>query len=92
MSHIDAQIRASVAAAGLHTNVHTTQLDPSSAVQSAVRDPSGIGAADQSHATPGMSKTQASVPKEKEVQNGGLLTSFLGNYGSNSDDDSGSAS
>ena len=62
------------------------------AVQSHVREPSGTSAADQSHATQGIRKIQALAPKEMEApQNGSLLTSFLGNYGSDSDDAGGTA-
>lgn len=98
-SQIDAQITASVAAAGHHTTAAAAQpectsadepdIESTSADQSDVNKPSGRGATDPLGES---SRATASVCTDKHVaQNSGLLTSFLGDYGSDSDDSQGHA-
>lgn len=81
-SQVDAQIRASVAAAGgLDATDAGAQPGPTSADQPDVHLPPGRGAEDQFGDS---SKTQLLNSTFK--QNQGVLTSFLGDYGSGSDD------
>ena len=83
-SQVDAEIRASVAAAERHTTAAAAQLEPASADQPDAKNPSGKAPTDPSGDS---SRATASLPVDKHVvQNSGLLTSFLGDYGSDSDD------
>lgn len=84
-SQVDAQIRASVAAAERHTTAAAAQLECTSGAQPDVQDLSGRGVTDPSGDS---SRVTASIDKHV-VQNSGLLTSFLGAYGSDSDDSDG---
>ena len=79
-SQVDAQIRASVAAVGLDATAAGAQPDSTTADQSDVQHPSGRDAVYPL----GSSRTEVSISPEKQTQ--GLLTSFLGDYGSDSDD------
>ncbi|KAL3160520.1 hypothetical protein ABBQ32_010824 [Trebouxia sp. C0010 RCD-2024] len=85
MSQADDQIRASVAAAECHTTAAAAQLECTSGAQPDVQDPCSKGVTDPSGDS---SKVTASVDKQV-VQNSGLLTSFLGAYGSDSDESDG---
>lgn len=81
-SQVDAQIRASVAAAGgLDATDAGAQPGPTSADQPNVQLPPGRGAEDPFGDS---SKTKLFV--STHTQNQGALTSFLGDYGSDSDD------
>lgn len=79
-SRVDAQIRASIAQAGLDATTTGAQPDSPSADQSDVQHPSGRGTVDLLGDS---SKAKLSISPGK--QNQGLLSSFLGDYGSDSD-------
>lgn len=79
-SQVDAQIRASIAAVGADATAPRAQPDSTACDQSDVQPPSGRGAVD-----PLGDSNRAKLSVSLEKQNQGLLTSFLGDYGSDSD-------
>lgn len=82
-SQVDAQIRASVAAVGgLDATDAGAQPGPTSADQPDVQPPPGRGAED-----PLGDSSKAKLLNATDNQTHGALTSFLGDYGSDSDDD-----
>ena len=84
-SQVDAQIRASVAAAGFHTTGASAQLESGSADQTDVLNPSGRGAVGAPSGDSSKATTFISADKHMPP-NPGLLTSILGDYGSDSDE------
>lgn len=81
-SQLDARKRASVAMAGFDATAAGAEPEFASADQSDIRRPSGRSAVDQSADS---SRVKLSIPPDKQ-QNQSLLNSFLGDYGSDSDE------
>ena len=79
-STVDAQIRASVVMASLDATAAGAQSEFASADQFDIQHPSGRSAIDT---LPDSSRAKILLSPDK--QNQGLLTSFLGDYGSDSD-------